>query len=184
MHNRRQAAEEVPVTSCAGRVLAEEIAAPVDVPGFSRAAMDGYAIVAEESFGATSGNPLSLGILGESLPGRPHEGGLKRGQAVRIMTGAPIPGGADCVIPVEATDDGDESVVIEEAPSSRHHIRRRGEIVSSGGVLMESGSLLTPGAIHRDILSGCPRCLPTTGGSAHRRYTAPRSHQPRGGSGR
>ena len=87
--------EPVPLDACVGRVLTQDVRAEVDVPGFDRSAMDGYAVRGEDSFGATEYGPLRLALLGESLPGRPFAGRVGPGQAVRIMTGAPVPEGAD-----------------------------------------------------------------------------------------
>lgn len=83
--------EPVELAACVGRVLAERVISKFDVPGFARAAMDGYAIRGEESFGASSYDPLRLELIGESLPGAPFRGRVNAGQAVRIMTGAPLP---------------------------------------------------------------------------------------------
>src|SRR5438067_13263123 len=94
-------AEQVPVREASGRVLTEDVIAEVAVPGFDRAAMDGYAVRAEETFGAGPYNPLELRVLGAALPGRPFVGAVAPGTAVRIMTGAPVPAGADAVLPAE-----------------------------------------------------------------------------------
>src|SRR5262249_19858568 len=93
--------ETVAVADAAGRLLAENVRAEAAVPGFDRAAMDGYAVIARETFGAGVYNPLALRIAGDSRPGRPFAGDVVSGQAVRIMTGAPVPAGADAVAPVE-----------------------------------------------------------------------------------
>ena len=76
----------------------------MDVPGFDRATMDGYAVAAESTDGATSYNPLPLMVLGDSMPGRPFDGTVGVGEAVRIMTGAPLPTGCDAVLPAEWID--------------------------------------------------------------------------------
>jgi len=89
--------ESVPLLECVGRVLAEAVDAEVDVPGFARSAMDGYALRGEESFGASAYDAIRLKVVGTSLPGAPFSGELRRGEAVRIMTGAPIPDAADAV---------------------------------------------------------------------------------------
>src|SRR5262249_7312769 len=81
--------EEESLHEAAGRVWAADVVAAVDVPGFDRAAMDGYALRAEETFGAGPYNPLEFAVVGEALPGRPFAGRVQPGQAVRIMTGAP-----------------------------------------------------------------------------------------------
>ena len=95
------AAEHIPLHGAAGRVLAECVASAVDVPGFDRATMDGYAVVADSTEGATSYNRLTLTVIGDSVPGNPFNGVLSPGQAVRIMTGAPMPRGSDAVLPAE-----------------------------------------------------------------------------------
>src|SRR6185369_15993895 len=93
--------ELVPLRMAAHRVLAESITSNVDVPGFYRATMDGYALAAESTEGATSYNRLPLTVIGDSLPGRPFPGHIGAGQAVRIMTGAPMPQDCDAVLPAE-----------------------------------------------------------------------------------
>jgi molybdopterin molybdotransferase len=96
--------EPVPLRMAARRVLAESIVSNVDVPGFDRATMDGYALAAESTEGATSYNRLPLTVIGDSLPGRPFPHHVGAGQAVRIMTGAPMPQGCDAVLPAEWVD--------------------------------------------------------------------------------
>src|SRR5262245_4913834 len=93
--------ETVSIGTAAGRVLAAAITSGVDVPGFDRATMDGYAIVADSSDGATPYNRIPLRVIGDALPGAPFGGRVERGQAVRIMTGAPVPAGCDAVLPAE-----------------------------------------------------------------------------------
>ena len=96
--------ESVGLLEAAGRVLARDAVAAVDVPGFRRAAMDGYAVVAEQTFGATPDDPRSLRVVGESLPAQPADARVEEDTCVRIMTGAPMPEGADAVVPVEQTE--------------------------------------------------------------------------------
>ena len=116
--------ELVPLAELAGRVLSGAIISQVSVPGFARAAMDGYAVQAENTFGADSYNPLALRIIGESLPGQPFSGTVQASEAVRIMTGSPIPNGADAVLPVEATDEepGADRVQVRESVSPGRHV--------------------------------------------------------------
>ena len=95
------AAESVPLRIAAGRVLATSVVSDVDVPGFDRATMDGYAVVADSTEGATAYTRLPLTVIGDSMPGCPFEGSISAGQAVRMMTGAPMPRGADSVLPAE-----------------------------------------------------------------------------------
>jgi molybdopterin molybdotransferase len=140
--------ERLPLHAVAGRVLAEPITSEVDVPGFDRATMDGYAVVAESTQGATSYNRLPLVVIGDSLPGRPFEGSVGAGQAVRIMTGAPIPAGCDAVLPAEWAEPTDTralpyiSALAPVSPSK--HIGRRGEDISRGTAVLPAGRILRP----------------------------------------
>src|SRR5262245_56157910 len=95
---QRLDAEPVTLPHAAGRVLAADVTAEVAVPAFDRAAMDGYALRGQETFGCDAYNPLEFDIVGESLPARPFAGQVQSGQAVRIMTGAPLPAGAGAVL--------------------------------------------------------------------------------------
>src|SRR5438270_2107184 len=97
--------EAVPLSTAADRILARDIASDVDVPGFDRAAMDGYALRGEESFGAGPYNPLELAVVGLALPGSPFPATVGPGQAVRIMTGAPLPAGADAILEAENAEE-------------------------------------------------------------------------------
>ena len=110
--------EDVSLRAAAGRVLAADVTAAVAVPGFDRAAMDGYALRGGETFGAGPYNPLEFEVVGESLPGRPFAGRVGPGQAVRIMTGAPLPDGADAVLPAENAEEAGGRVRVSE-PSRR-----------------------------------------------------------------
>lgn len=141
---RPLAAETVAVPEASGRVLAEDVRAEVAVPGFDRAAMDGYAVIAEETFGAAQYNPLTLRIVGDSRPGRPFDGPLSAGQAVRIMTGAPVPIGANAVLPVEVTREDSEVLHISEPISPGRHIGRRGEDVEPGRTVLTEERVLRP----------------------------------------
>ncbi len=100
-HSARLSAERASVWAAAGRVLAGDVVSPVDVPQFARSMMDGYAVLATDTLGATAYHRLPLAVIGQSLPGQPFEGTVGQGQAIRIMTGAPLPAGADAVLPAE-----------------------------------------------------------------------------------
>lgn len=136
--------EMVPLHLLAGRVLAGEIIADLAVPGFDRAAMDGYALRGEETFGASVYNPLTLSVIGQSLPGKPFAGNVASGQAVRIMTGSPIPEGADAVLPVEQAKEEGGQVVVTEPIAPGRHIGRRGEDIQPGRVVFTAGRRLRP----------------------------------------
>ena len=138
------APEPVPLLECAGRVLAESVTSRVDVPGFRRSAMDGYAIRGEDSFGASAYDPLSLRLLGASMPGAPFEGSVGRGEAVRIMTGAPLPDGADAVIMAEVCDEADGRVQLRDAVAPRKNVGAIGEDIRSGDAVLPAGRRLRP----------------------------------------
>ena len=136
--------ESVELTQAHGRVLADDVVSPIDVPAFDRSAMDGFALRADETVGAGDYNPLSFGITGTSMPGQPHEGCVSSGEAVRIMTGAPIPTGADAVVPAEYATERDGFVEVQSAVSPLKHIGRTGEDVSTGATLLTAGHRLRP----------------------------------------
>ena len=95
-HAARLGDETVPLDEAAGRILATEVIAPLDVPAFDRAAMDGYALRGAETSGASEYNPLAFPVLGQAMPGQPFAGAVAANAAVRIMTGAPVPDRARC----------------------------------------------------------------------------------------
>jgi molybdopterin molybdotransferase len=138
--------ETVPLPQAAGRVLAEDVTAEVAVPGFDRAAMDGYALRGEETFGCDAYNPLEFEVVGQSLPARPFVGAVQPGQAVRIMTGAPLPAGADAVLQAEAAEEtpGSGRLRVREPVPPGRHVGRRGEDVAPGSVALHAGRLLRP----------------------------------------
>jgi molybdopterin molybdotransferase len=140
--------EPVQLAQAAGRVLAADVSADVAVPPFDRAAMDGYALCGNESFGAAPYNPLELAVVGEALPGRPFGATVGPGQAVRIMTGAPMPAGADAIIQAEAaeeiTRDGVAKVSATEPVPPGRNVGRRGEDVAVGTVVLHAGRILRP----------------------------------------
>jgi molybdopterin molybdotransferase len=140
--------ELVDIRAAGGRVLASDITAEVAVPGFDRAAMDGYALRGVETFGADSYTTLEFAVIGESMPARPFRGKVASGQAVRIMTGAPMPEGADAVIQAEATTEVDSAagkrIRITEAVPPGRHVGRRGEDIEGGTLLVPAGRVLRP----------------------------------------
>ncbi len=137
-------AEPVALADAAGRVLAADVIAEVPVPGFDRAAMDGYALRGEETFGASPYNPLELRVVGLALPGHPPANAVKPGQAVRIMTGAPIPAGADAVLPAEQADESGGILRVREPISPGRHVGRRGEDIAPGTMALSAGRRLRP----------------------------------------
>jgi molybdopterin molybdotransferase len=138
------AGERVPLAELAGRVLAEDISSEVNVPPFPRAMMDGFALQAADTLGAAPYNRLPLQIVGEVLPGQRFEGTVGQGQAVRIMTGAPIPSGADAVLPVEKVEIGTDRLDALGEVSPGKHIGRVGEDIAESSVVLSKGRRLRP----------------------------------------
>ena len=137
-------AEQVPLAGVAWRVLAQDVVSQVDVPAFARAMMDGFAVRAGETLGASAYNRLPLSVVGDSFPGRPFAGTVTRGQVVRIMTGAPLPPGADAVLPVEKTEtDGPRVLALSDVSPGRH-VGRVGEDITSGSTVLAAGRRLRP----------------------------------------
>jgi len=135
-------AEPVAVDACAGRVLAEGVVAPVDVPGFARSAMDGYALRGEDTFGASAYEPARLEVVGEALPGRPAAARVSAGRAVRVMTGAPMPEGADAVAMAEVCRERDGHLEVADAVAPGKHVGRAGEDIRAGEAVLAAGRRL------------------------------------------
>lgn len=138
---RPLAGESVGRREAAGRVLARPLAATVDVPAADVSAMDGYALAGEVH--PEEARPVAGSVFAGDAPGFD----LPAGAAARIMTGAPVPAGADRVIPVELTDGGRERVTFRKGVPPGEHVRRRGEVLRTGDPLLPAGSPLTPGAL-------------------------------------
>lgn len=135
------AVEEVPLEAALGRVLARAITAPADLPGFARSSVDGYAVIAADTFGASEGLPAYLRVVGEVLMGQAATQPLEPGECVRIATGGMLPPGADAVVMVEHTETlaADEVGMLRPA-SPGQNVIRRGEDAQAGGVLLDAGS--------------------------------------------
>jgi molybdopterin molybdotransferase len=131
-------AEAVPAAEARGRVLSEAVVADLELPPFDSSAMDGFALVA--------GDAGELPVIGESQAGRPFEGRVEPGQAVRISTGAVVPDGADAVVPIERVEARDGVVVVPDTRTGTN-VRRAGEDVRRGEVVVGAGSLLGPAEI-------------------------------------
>jgi len=137
-------AEEVAVSAAAGRLLASDARAPRPVPAFDRSAMDGYAVKAERTFPATSYDPVVLEVAGESLPAAPFEGRLSGARAVRIMTGAPLPAGADAVVPAEFAEEDRGFVRLSGPVAPGKNVSGAGEDLAEGAVALPEGRVLRP----------------------------------------
>jgi molybdopterin molybdotransferase len=137
--------ESIPVHRSLNRILAEDVRAETSVPSFAKSAMDGYAVVAEDTFGASPTNPSLLKLIGESRIGESPRILLQRGEAVAIATGAPVPQGATGVVMVENTkrlDTGDVEIHSPVAPGE--NVSQVGEDVKQGTVVLERGKKLKP----------------------------------------
>ena len=143
-HARRLEPTSVALDHASGRVLAEQVIATIDVPAFDRAAMDGYALRGDETSGASDYNPVAFAVLGQSLPGHPFAATVPAASAVRIMTGAALPAGADAVVPAEYAREAAGHVEITLAVSPGKHIGRRAEDIRSGTAVLEPGRCLRP----------------------------------------
>lgn len=130
---------ELGLREALGHVTASAVVARVDSPPFDNSAMDGYAVLWADVRAATVAAPVTLAIVGESRAGVPAPMALVPGGAIRIMTGAPLPVGADTVVPVEATSEVDGSVTIREVRVAGAHVRRRGEDARVGDEVIAAG---------------------------------------------
>ena len=144
---RSLAAEKVALRAALGRVCAEDVVATVTMPPWSNSSMDGYAVRSADITAVMKGEPVTLRVVGTIAAGDPADRPLKRGQAMRIMTGAPVPGGADTVIRKEDTDGGSEKVQIRDARDVWKNIRQAGEDFQSGDVLARRGTPIRPALI-------------------------------------
>jgi molybdopterin biosynthesis enzyme len=140
--------DRVRLHDATGRVLAIPAVATADVPPFDRAAMDGYAVVAEDTFGAGRYEPKVLKCIEKVYTGQMPTAAVERGVCIEIATGAPMPEGADAVVMVEETEKaGDSEVRIFTPVYPRQHVGRRGADIVAGQPLLASGDLLTPSRI-------------------------------------
>ena len=130
-----------------GRVLAEAIVADRDVPPFDRAAMDGYAVVAADTSGASPQAPAKLRCVGTVHTGEVAARAVSRGTCIQIATGAPLPDGADAVVMVEQTDRRGDELAVFTAVHARQHIGRRGADIAAGQTVLRPGDLLTPSRV-------------------------------------
>lgn len=137
--------EKTKLENASGRVLAEDIHAREDLPPFDNSAMDGFAVRVEDCAGATKENPALLEVRETLRAGDIAAVKIQAKEAVKIMTGAPVPEGAQAVVMVEATaSDGNGKVKILQAPEEGEHIRLKGEDVRRGDLLLKKGTLIRP----------------------------------------
>ncbi|HEY9564442.1 MAG TPA: gephyrin-like molybdotransferase Glp [Nocardioides sp.] len=154
--------EQTLLDAC-GLPTAEDVVAPMPLPAFDNSAMDGYAVNQLDVVDASPDHPIHLPVVGELGAGQSRILALSPGTAVKIMTGAPVPSGATAVVPYEWTDRGVAQVQISKAPKPGQHIRRAGEDIEKGDVLISAGSVLGPrhvgllAAVGRATISARPK---------------------------
>ncbi|MCH9668829.1 MAG: molybdopterin molybdotransferase MoeA [Actinomycetia bacterium] len=134
-------------TAALGLVLAQDVVAPLSLPGFDNSAMDGYAVLVEDIATASADTPARLPVTEDIPAGRTDIPTITAGTAHRIMTGAPLPAGATAVVPVEATDGATDTVTIRISARPGQHIRRAGEDVTAGTTVLRAGTVITPAAL-------------------------------------
>ncbi|MFQ6012561.1 MAG: molybdopterin molybdotransferase MoeA [Thermoplasmata archaeon] len=135
--------EGVPLERSVGRVLAQDVVSPVDVPAFDKAMMDGYAIRSQD----VAAQGKALDVVGEAHPGEPHLGTVLSGEAVKTATGAPVPAGTDAVVEVELVEVQGSRVSVPQGLSPRRNVSPRGEDIGAGNLLLPAGSVLRPGRV-------------------------------------
>jgi len=139
--------EKVSLLCALGRVLGEEVISGLDIPPWDNSAMDGYAVQASEVKGACPDHPVLLRVIEDLPAGRVSARSLKAGEAIRIMTGAPVPAGAEAVVMVEDTERDGEAVRIFREIKSGANIRRKGEDLKAGVKVFSPGTALGPAEI-------------------------------------
>ena len=164
---------ELTLLDAQGLLLAESVTADVPLPSFDNSSMDGYAVRAVDTRGASESEPIVLPVIGDVVAGTKSRSGMGPGLAMRIMTGAPMPAGADAVIPLEDTDRGVARVALHRPVQSGQYVRRLGEDLQAGASALVSGAALGPqqiallAALGRDrvLVRPRPRVLVISTGS-------------------
>jgi molybdopterin molybdotransferase len=147
--------ERVALRDALGRVLADDVRSPIEHPPWDNSSMDGYAVRAADVIAANDAAPVALPVTETVRAGQRPTAPLAAGTAVRIMTGAPVPDGADSVIRVEDTDGGESRVTIRDARDARRNIRPRGEDLHVGSLAVARGTTLGPAQIGILASVGC-----------------------------
>jgi molybdenum cofactor synthesis domain-containing protein len=139
--------ERLPIADADGRVVARDVTSAVDVPPFDRAAMDGYAVRAEDTFGAGTHAPRTVRCVDRVFTGQVPARGIGPGECIEIATGAPMPAGADAVVMVEETDSEGTDVRVLTPVYPRQNVGRRGADLTAGQVIVPAGGVLNPSRI-------------------------------------
>ena len=147
----------VPLNQAAGSILAEKIVSTIDVPGFSRASMDGFAVLAEDTLEAREDRPISLRLVGRVAMGRLPEISISSGEAAEVSTGSMIPPGADAVVMIEHSQAMGEKVLVRRPVYASENIQAAGSDISFGETLLYPGTLLQPREIGVLAALGCEK---------------------------
>lgn len=139
--------EKVSILEALGRVMAEDIYTNRDIPPLDNSGMDGYALRSEAVYGASADHPVRLKVIEDLPAGTISQKTIGEGEAIRIMTGAPIPKGADVVIPVEDTKKEGDSVAVLKSLAAGENIRKAGEDVKRGERVLSRGDLVRPAEV-------------------------------------
>ncbi len=134
--------EDVALDEATGRILATDLISPIDVPGFDRAAMDGYALRGADTAGASEYNPLDFAVVGQAMPGQPFANAVPERSAIRIMTGAPVPRGVDAVVPAEYVTEAHGRIAITRSVAPGQHVGHVGEDIAEGRAALPKGRRL------------------------------------------
>jgi molybdopterin molybdotransferase len=146
----------VPLEAASGRVASADVTSPIDVPRFARSAMDGYAVIAADTGGATRSTPARLRLLDRVYTGQLSSVTISTGSCAEIATGAPLPAGADAVVMVEETASGSDGEIQIFAPAAAgQHIGRRGADIGAGDRVVSSGDVLSPSRVGAIAAVGC-----------------------------
>jgi len=154
------APRHVPVSEAHGLRLAEDVLAVLAVPPFANSAMDGFAVRAADVAAAGEDAPLTLPVVGDVPAGTTHPAAVVPGSAVRVMTGAPLPPGADAIVPVELTDQPPGAaglpshVVVRAAVEAGRHVRGEGEDIRPGDVVLRAGTVLAATHLSAAVSAG------------------------------
>jgi molybdenum cofactor synthesis domain-containing protein len=134
--------EEISLLEAYNRVLAEDMASALDIPPFNRSTVDGYAVKAEDTFGAEENQPIKLKVRGVVNVGEPPKISVAKGEAAEIVTGAPVPEGADAVVMIENTDRENDELSVYSAVTKNENVMKKGTDINKGETVLKVGQVL------------------------------------------
>lgn len=143
-HIHELGSEEVKLEEALGRVLAEDIISPIDVPHFRKSAMDGFALTASDTFGVSNTTPKDFGLIDVIMPGETSSGRIGPGECAEIATGAPLPDGTDAVVMVEYTETSRDRVTVYKSVAPGENVIEIGSDIKKGATILRKGTLLNP----------------------------------------